>query len=208
MVSQAVIEQQRREFGGAPASNPLANAGAILNMDLSQGLVQQWVLNANCFVGEPLYPPPVGGRIILLLTQDGTGSRSVTWGICFRDAPAWSASAAGTRASAEFLWDGFSYQYMGGSTAFAVSGLSLVPQTGLVGLASDAIIPRTNPAPTPGAIALAGVASTVTNRTIVAITPTVGALAAAGIAPLVSLILAPPVATLAIQGQIPTRTSP
>ncbi len=205
MVSRAIIEQQRREFGYGQPPSP-ANAGPLLQMDLSTGLLQQFTLNANCFVTEPVNAPPIGEILKLILTQDGTGSRTVTWGICFRNAPSWSAGAANTYASALFMYDGQCYQYVGGSTAFAVSGMSLVPNTGGVGLATDAVKVGVNPAPTVGAVALAGVAPALQANTIVTRTPTVGALTAAGVAPLVSTILTPPAAPLTLQGQIPTRS--
>lgn len=205
MVSRAIIEQQRREFGyGTAPSAP--TTGPVLVMDLSAGLVQSFMLNINCFIAEPINPPNVGDRLILILQQDGgSGNFSVTWGVCFRDPPSWSGAAKGTRATAQFVYDGFTYQYMGGSSAFAVSGLSLVPNTGTVALASDPSASLVNPAPTVGGISLAGVSPTVTNRTIVSLAPAIGALTAAGVAPLVSTILTPPVAALIVQGQIPTR---
>jgi hypothetical protein len=208
MPAQETIDQQRREFG-YPALQPAnANAGPILQMDLSTGLTQQFTLNANCFITEPVNPPDPGAHVVLILTQDVTGSRSVTWSIAFRDAPSWSAGAAKTHASALFIYDGACYQYVGGSSAFAVSGMSLVPNTGALGLATDPAKVGVNPAPTVGAAALAGVAPVLTANTIVTRTPTVGAVAAAGVAPLVSTILTPPAAGLNLQGQIPTRTSP
>jgi hypothetical protein len=204
MPSQEMIDQQRREFG-YPAQ-PVSNSGPLLQMDLSQGLVQQFTLNANTFVGEPINPPDIGAHLSLILTQDATGSRSVTWGICFRDPPSWSAGAAKTHASAVFMYDGGCYQYIGGSSAFAVSGMSVVPTTGSVGLPADAPRVGVNPAPSVGALAMAGVAPVLQANTIVTRVPTIGAVTIAGVAPGVSTLLTPPVGAAVVQGQIPTVT--
>jgi hypothetical protein len=149
----------------------------------------------------------VGDRLILILQQNGgSGNFSVTWGVCFRDPPSWSGAAKGTRATAEFIYDGFSYQCVGSSSAFAVSGLVVVPSAGAMGLASDLQTVLVNPAPSAGAVALAGATPAITANTIVSLTPTVGALAAAGVAPVVSSLLVPGAAAVILQGQIPTRS--
>jgi hypothetical protein len=206
MVAQSIIDEQRREFGiPSPMFGP---PPPVLSMDLSKGLVHTYTLTQNIFVTEPRFPPLPGSLITLILIQDSVGSRSVTWGVCFRDPPGWSAGAANTRATALFIYDGAGYQYIDGSSAFAVNGLQLVPNTGSAILASDPVVSHVDPAPTVGAATLAGVAPVLTRNTIVTRTPTIGALTAAGVAPLVSIILTPPGAALTLLGQIPTRTSP
>jgi hypothetical protein len=204
MPSQEMIDQQRREFGFP--MQPVGNSGALLQMDLSQGLTQQYTLNANCFIAEPVNPPDIGARVILILTEDATGSRSVTWSVAFRDPPAWSAGGAKTRATAAFIYDGFNYQYEGGSSAFAASGFAIVPTTGSVGLPADAPRVGVNPAPSVGAVAMAGVAPVLQANTIVTRVPTIGAVAMAGVAPGVSTLLTPPGGAAVVQGQIPTVT--
>jgi hypothetical protein len=206
MVAQSIIDEQRREFGiPSPMFGP---PPPVLSMDLSKGLVHTYTLPQDTFVTEPRNPPLPGSFVTLILIQDSVGSRSVTWGVCFRDAPGWTPGAANTRATALFIYDGAGYQYIDGSSAFAVNGLQLVPATGSALVAGGTMKVLTNPAPTVAAMTLAGVAPALTRNTIVSITPTVGALAAAGVAPLASVILTPPVATLTLLGQIPTRTSP
>lgn len=205
MPAQEIIDQQRREFGFPAQKQVPVSSGAVVQLDFSTGAVQQILLTANCLVAQPINPPDVGGRVVLIFTQDSVGSRSLSWGVAFRDAPSWSAGAANTRASATFIYDGFSFQYEGGSTAFATSGLGVVPSSGGIGLVSDVPAAKTNPAPSVGAMALTGVASTLTSNTIVVRAPTVGALTAAGVAPLPSVLLTPPGAALVTQGQAATR---
>jgi hypothetical protein len=204
MVAQSIIDEQRREFGIQPEFR--TTTGAVAAIDTSKGLVHQNVLTNNVFFTEPINPPLVGEFIRLILIQDSVGSHSVSWGICFRDAPSWAPGAANSRASAIFMYDGAGYQYIDGSSAFAVNGLQLVPATGSALVAGGALNVLTNPAPTVAAMSLAGVAPTLTANTVVTRTPTVGALTAAGVAPLVSVILTPPAASLGLLGQVPTRS--
>lgn len=205
MTSLAQIDRERRDLGLSPPV--IVNTDGLLRMDLSRGAVHRFQLTANVFVTTPFNgQPSVGDRLIVTMQQDSAGSHSVTWGVCFRDPPAWSPGAAGTVASAAFFWDGQSFQYEGGSSAFATSGLALVPQTGSMGLASDASPTQVNPAPTAGAVALAGVAPTISKPTVTAIAPTAGAVTAAGVAPTAETPLVPGAGSIGLTGLLPTRT--
>jgi hypothetical protein len=215
MPSEQFNDQQRREFGlpllGAAGSSGIATP--VLVLDIGQGFGFQYKLQSAVFVGEPINPPSPGADVTLTLIQDGaSGNFAVTWAGCWRDAPNWSAGGAlATRATARFVYDGLSYQYVGGSSAFAVSNQNIVASTGGMNFASDISGILTNPAPTVAAVTFAGVAPTVTNRAaIVVISPTVGATTLAGVASSMGLGITPPPQapqfSLALVGAAPVRT--
>lgn len=54
-----------------------ANSGSALTVDLANGTVQNVTLTASCTFTFPT--PAAGKSFMLLLKQDGTGSRTVTW---------------------------------------------------------------------------------------------------------------------------------
>jgi len=66
------------------------NSGATKTIDWANGSVQKLTLTANCTL--TFSNPVTGGRYILILVQDGTGSRIVTWPATCR----WSAATAPT----------------------------------------------------------------------------------------------------------------
>lgn len=210
MVAEAVIEQQRREFGGAPAGAPSQQVAAgAFTPYLAAGLVVNAVLTGNVTMGQPygLYNIPIGSVMYIVLTQDATGSRTVAWAACYRDTPNWAAGgAAGTVASGEFRWDGNSWQYVGGSSAFAAPGSSIFTNTGQVNVIPFPPVVKPNPAPTVGALAATGVAPTIIRSTSTVITPTVGGMTMTGLSVTLMLALAIPVTgALIITGLIPTR---
>jgi hypothetical protein len=97
----------------------VGNGGATPTPNCANGLTQVFTMNANATVGAPTNPPQIGTTLNLVFVQDATGSRTIGWNATYRNAPAWSAGAANTRASARFQYDGAGWQFMGGSTAFA-----------------------------------------------------------------------------------------
>lgn len=62
-----------------------------------------------------------GTRFALVVVQDTTGGRALSWASNWRNAPSGlgGSAAANTRALFEFRFDGVNMQYVGGSTAFA-----------------------------------------------------------------------------------------
>lgn len=209
MVAESVIEQQRREFGGSPAAGALVQASGNYQPYLQAGLTVTLQLIGNIILGQPvLFNPSVGQRIFMVLVQDGTGSRTVAWSSCWRDIPTGLASggSAGQVASAEFVFDGFSWQYCGGSSAFASPGVAITTGTAQLSLAGSTPVPYANPAPTTGSAAFSGVAPTIIRSTSTVITPTVGAATMAGVAGSLGLGIAPPASpgfSLVLAGQLP-----
>jgi hypothetical protein len=80
-----------------------------------------FTLTAAATVGAPLSAAPIGFKLFLEFVQDATAGRAVTWNAIYRNAPAigGGSATAGQRASTEWRWDGVSWQFVGGSTAFA-----------------------------------------------------------------------------------------
>ena len=64
--------------------------------------------------------PPAGTPVTVMLVQDGTGGRAVTWGTKYKFPTAWSNSAntAGTRSCARFVSDG-TYLWAQGANIWA-----------------------------------------------------------------------------------------
>lgn len=89
--------------------------------DLANGSAQAWTQNGSVTWGVPLNPGYVGQVLTLFVTKDATGTaRTTAWNAIYRDAPTIaSTSTSGTKATFRFIWDGVSWQYLGGSTAFA-----------------------------------------------------------------------------------------
>lgn len=204
--AQAIIDSIA-QFGG-PEIYPIVNPNSIYNPDLKKHLYHSVTLQANTTVGQPLFPPPPGNLVVLRLVQDSTGSRTVAWASCYRDAPNWSSGGAAlSTALAVFMFDGQSYQFLGGSSAFAVQGSGLTPGAGGVSYLGLVPKPNLNPAPTAGAVAAGGVAPTVTNRAAIVLrTPLVGAVTVAGVAGNVSAYVATGPGAVVMAGQVPTRT--
>lgn len=211
MVAESVIEQQRREFGSSPAANAQIQASGNFQPYLQAGLVSTLQLVGNIILGQPiLFNPNPGQRIYIILVQDSTGSRTVSWASCWRDIPSgWaSGGAAGTVASGEFVFDGFSWQYCGGSSAFAAPGVSINVGTGIVQLSlvpsSPVVYGSVQLTPTISTATLAGVAPVNVRGTV--ISPTAGAATAAGVAVSMGLnMLLPAGPNLIVTGQQPVR---
>jgi hypothetical protein len=94
------------------------NTGAAPVPDLKNALNQSWSLNANTTWGTPLNPGFIGQQLCLFVSS--LGSFTTAWNSIYRNAPAWPASgSSGKKATAIFRWDGTSWQFTGGSSAFA-----------------------------------------------------------------------------------------
>ena len=91
--------------------------------DCSLSLTQAWTQNGSVTWGVPTNTTlcNVGDILSLLVTKDATGTaRTTAWNAIYRNAPSIaSTSTSGAKASFMYLWDGVSWQYIGGSTAFA-----------------------------------------------------------------------------------------
>lgn len=61
----------------SPSEYDAGNSSTALTLNLSNGAMQKTTLTGNCTF--TLSNPVAGGTYILKLTQDGTGSRTVTW---------------------------------------------------------------------------------------------------------------------------------
>lgn len=86
------------------------NSGAAFTVNWNSGALQKITLNNNCtFTFTAL---PQVGKLVLYLTQDGTGSRTVTWPASVK----WTGAAAPTLTTTAgatdivtFIWDGTNY---------------------------------------------------------------------------------------------------
>lgn len=79
--------------------------------------VQVGVLTGNITIGAPTGSFAVGSRLSFGFTQDGTGSRTITWNAVF----AFTANGSGTanqKAATEFVYDGSRWVQYGGALAF------------------------------------------------------------------------------------------
>lgn len=186
MPTAAGNQQASAEFGGGPAWLDNGNVGALVQPNFQQYLFQSFVLTANATILQPLSPPARGARLVIKLIQDGTGSRTVTWSSIWRDMPNLGSSGpAGSSAMVEILYDGFSYQFVGGSSTFAVGGSYLQPGAGAVTYV--------------GTVPVSGKV----------ITPTVGSIAIAGVAPTFAqnaTYIAPGAGNIQVRGEFPVRT--
>lgn len=86
-----------------------ANTGTAFTIDLTQGTVQLLTLTGNCTFTFPT--PTAGKSFLLLLKQDGTGGRTVTWPATVK----WPASTAPTITSTASRTDKFSFTADGAS---------------------------------------------------------------------------------------------
>jgi hypothetical protein len=82
----------------AEAVNAIGNSTGTLTVDYSSGNVATATLTGNITTFSITNPPATGraGSLTLILTQDGTGSRTVTWGSSVK----WSAGTAPTLSGA------------------------------------------------------------------------------------------------------------
>jgi hypothetical protein len=211
MVAESVIEQQRREFGNSPAASQIVQASGNYQPYLQAGLTIPLTLVGNIIIGQPIiFNPNIGMRLHLVMTQDGTGSRTVAFSSCWRDIPAgWaSGGSAGQVASGEFLFDGFSWQFVGGSSAFASPGVSINVGTGIVQLSlvpsAPVVYGSVQIAPPVSTTTAAGVAPGFVRGTVIA--PTVGAASIPGVAASIAFNMSTPTGSMVTAGQSALRT--
>jgi hypothetical protein len=124
MTRGGIQELQEVEFLGGKQHQTQGNAGAALSVDASAKETQVFTLNMNITMGVPTNTSklPIGTVLTLVLVQDATGGRTVTWNAAWRNAPSGLGSSAtnGQRALFEFKWDGVAMQYVGNpSVVFA-----------------------------------------------------------------------------------------
>lgn len=85
--------------GGAEQLNPVAASGAALAIDAADGNVHDITLTDNCtftFAALPHTGAGVTHALTLVLRQDATGTRTVTWPASVK----WAAGAAPTLSTA------------------------------------------------------------------------------------------------------------
>ena len=89
--------------------------------NLANGSNQAWTQNGSVTWGAPTNPGYVGQTLTLFITKDATATSYTTaFNAIYRNAPTIGANTtASSKATFEFVWDGVSWQYIGGSTAFA-----------------------------------------------------------------------------------------
>lgn len=152
------------EFFGGPAWKDNGSVSGNVQPDLSQYFFQSFTLAGNITLLWPAVPPARFARLIFKFVQDATGSRTVTFSGAYRDAPSLGSSGpAGSVATLEFVYDGGSYQFMGGSTTFAASNaaLTLAPNAGGITFSgAPPTVYAITRVPTVGAITIAGIAPT------------------------------------------------
>lgn len=118
-MSRGPTEQAQTEFQGAIQPKNLGSQGATITPDANAAESQVFTLGASATIAAPINPGPIGQKLHLVFIQGGAGSFTITWNAAYRNAAAPTAGAAGTRASAEFRYDGVSWQTVGQSTVFA-----------------------------------------------------------------------------------------
>lgn len=117
-MSRRAYTESWQRFAGGVLVPVTGFSGATPTPDAGTAESWVWTMNSNVVVGAPANPRAIGDMLYLVFIQDG-GSRTISWNAVYRNAPTPSAGAAGTRISAEFRFDGVSWQFVGGSTAFA-----------------------------------------------------------------------------------------
>ena len=105
--------------------NTKGNTGATPVPTLGTGSIQKWTQNSNVTWGIPTFPitVPEGQQLTLIVTKDATAnSYTVAWTAPqYRNAPTFSTgTTASVRATYMFIFDGNDWQYIGGSSAFAL----------------------------------------------------------------------------------------
>jgi hypothetical protein len=95
------------------------NSGAALTLDLNNGNTQRFVLTGNCTL--TINSPQQGGRYLLVLSQDATGSRTVTWPASVK----WSSGVAPTLSTGANAIDivTLAYSAVGGGIFIASASL-------------------------------------------------------------------------------------
>lgn len=121
--ARAVTARIQEEMFGDAIPTKVAASGASYAPDITTAEVHSIVMTAALTIAAPLGMTAMqpGARFALILIQDNTGGRTLTWNSAWRNAPSGlgSGAAPGSRATFEFRYDGVSMQYTGGSTGFA-----------------------------------------------------------------------------------------
>lgn len=117
-MTRAATEEYETQALGLPRPRLVGNVGAAAVPDAGKAETWVFTMTQNVTVGAPLGPRAIGDKLYLVLVDDG-GGHTVAWHSVFRNAPTPAAGTAGQRLSAEFRWDGVSWQFTGGSSAFA-----------------------------------------------------------------------------------------
>ncbi len=105
------------QLSGTYFPSQLGNTGAAPVPTFTNGALQAWTLSASTTWGAPTGAWVAGNRLTLLVTS--TGAFTTAWNAVYRNAPAWAVAANAQKATAEFMYDGANWQFIGGSTAFA-----------------------------------------------------------------------------------------
>ena len=104
-------------YNAVEAPFTVAASGAAPVLDLNNGRVQKVTVSASATFGVPLHPSYIGETLTVVLISGGT--YTVAFNAIFRDAPSTYTSTVGQKATVRFVWDGTSWQFIGGSSAFA-----------------------------------------------------------------------------------------
>jgi hypothetical protein len=86
------------------------NSGTAFTVNWNSGAKQKITLTGNCTF--TFTAPPGVANILLMLTQDGTGSRTATWPASVKwtgAAPPTLTTTAGATDIVTFFWDGTNY---------------------------------------------------------------------------------------------------
>jgi hypothetical protein len=116
-VAQALLTNIDEQI---PFNAPYEQSAIAPNCSL--GVTQIYTINNNATISAPLNPPTIGGRLRLKIVQNATGGYSVTFNSAYRNAPSLGTGTARQTAYVEFeCIDTITntWQYIGGSTAFA-----------------------------------------------------------------------------------------
>jgi len=104
------ISQQSKIQNGRPRIATVAYA-ATITLDASNAQTQQITLTGPVTIAAPK-GGVTGDRLSLILIQDATGGRNVTWNAVFKNAPAISGAAANAINAPEFVYNGVNWIYI------------------------------------------------------------------------------------------------
>lgn len=110
------IKEAMDEAGFGAMQNPAYAATVTLTVADPINVVVFQTLTGNITVANPV-GARLGMRLIMAFTQDGTGSRTITWGAAFK-AAANGAGTAGQKAATEFVYDGTNWVQSSGAIVF------------------------------------------------------------------------------------------
>lgn len=83
--------------------------------DPTQGESVEMTLTGNVTINVPTASCFAGQRLLLLLVQDGTGGRTITFGAGFKVASGWTPSTTASKVnSIEFVFDGTNWIQVAG----------------------------------------------------------------------------------------------